>query len=35
MKRQGLMKMAAIVLLAGLTACTKENNRVLLEGKVV
>ena len=35
MKKQYFMKMAAVVLLAGLTACTKENNGVLLEGNVV
>lgn len=35
MKRTNLMKTAAIVLLAGLTACGGENSGVLLEGKVV
>ena len=35
MKKQSFLTMAAVVLLAGLTACTKENSGVLLEGKVV
>lgn len=35
MKKESFMKMAAAVLLAGLTACANEKNGVLLEGNVV
>ena len=35
MKRQNIVKVAAAVLLAGFTACTNDNEGVLLKGKLV
>ena len=35
MKRQSIVKVAAVVLLAGLTACANDNEGVLLKGKLI